>query len=214
MPPQEPPENYGGTPNFHHLEAGTVLYRIHDGNRTAADFSDRLARSPFKGGRFDSVPGHEYRYWYAGTNQTTAVAERLLRDIPFGSTDHRFLPRAELAGRVLSTVETTVDLTLVSLIESKDLAAVCQDTWLVHSGAYAETRYWGQWLRRQATDAAGFIWQSRYDIPHSSLVLFGDRCDAKNVLACPPDDSFALDTPAGIARLNVLLEPYNASIEP
>ncbi|RKS77160.1 RES domain-containing protein [Actinomadura pelletieri DSM 43383] len=208
-----PPENYVGTANFHELKKGAVLYRLHSATRPATKFNTKPARSPFEGGRFDATPDDLYSYLYAGTSRTTVLAERLLRSVRFDSNGRRLLQRRMVAGRALSRVEVIADLTLLALVKTSDLAAVAQTSALVQSTDYARTRYCGHWLRERFPAAQGFIWQSNRDVPHSTLVLFDDRGDTANALACSPDGPFPLDTPKGIEEINRLLGPYNAYIE-
>lgn len=210
----EPPEDYDGTANFYRIEAGTVVYRVHRATRQATKFNTTLVRSPFRGGRFDATPDDQYGYLYAGTSRTTALAERLLRDVPFDSKGERLLPRSMVAGLALSRVVVTADLVLLALVETPDLAAVAQTPALVQSGDYVRTRYCGHWLRSRFRRAQGFIWQSNRDIPHRTLVLFDDRGDAADALARSADGPFPLDTPEGIDEVNRVLEPYNVGMEP
>jgi hypothetical protein len=196
------------------VPAGTRLFRVHRRKRAATAFAPVVARSPFGGGRFDSLPGDEYPFFYAAFNERTALAEVLLRDIPFDEHGFRILPRAAIKTRRLSRIETTVDLTLLSLCSGTDLAAVCQDAWLIHAEQteYAKTRHWAGWLRRQAPWADGFVWPSKRDVGEQALILFGDRCDPDALGAAGP--VVDLDGPSGEKWLNDKLADYRIIVRP
>jgi hypothetical protein len=212
MVAQAPPTDYSGTPNFFLLKAGTVLYRCHRETRDAVEFNPRTAHSHFGGGRFDATDEHPYPYYYAGMSKTTALAERLLRNVHYDHEGFHLLPRSSIEGIVLSRIETAVDLRLISLVDSVDLGAIAQTSWLIHSTDYPKTRYWGHWLRERCTDAQGIIWQSSRDIPKRTLVLFGDRCEGSDPLLRPVGAPVPIDTPPGIDELRTLLAPYRVTV--
>jgi hypothetical protein len=118
-----------------------------------------------------------------------------------------------IAGRSLSALEIVHELRFVDLRTAQDLAAVSQDDWLVQAEPqdYEHTRDWARWLRSRS-DAAGFIWQSRRDRPNATYVVFADRC--AGMLKVQEHQGFELDTPVGLARLNELLRPYRAVVDP
>jgi len=106
----------------------------------------------------------------------------MLRDVGFDAP-LRYLPQREVAGRSLALLETTRPLCLVSLLEAADLAAVRQDTWLIHAepAHYPMTQRWGQWLRDSAGlgaagPPAGILYPSQRQPTGRVVVLFGDRC--------------------------------------
>lgn len=130
----------------------------------------------FGGGRFDSTSNDAYLFLYAGLTAETALCEALLRGLKFRVADRQVL-RAQVRGRVLSGLTTTTPLTMLSLASAVELASICQpDDWLLRADVheYAQTR--AHWLRAQARTVHGFIWQSRYNLPHIAIILFGDRC--------------------------------------
>jgi hypothetical protein len=215
MPLGPPPTTFKGTPNSWVMPAGTRLWRIHRDPYGPADFNKRPADRLFGGGRFDATADDVYPYLYAALADTTAVAETLLRDLPFQPGRKRTLPRKSLSGRHLSGLEATAPLTLLSLISGRDLAAVKQDTWLIHSQAhdYAFTRPWGHWLREQAGWAQGLVWSTRRDLGELSTVLFGDRCPPDVLRAVSPP-GLTLDDAAGATELNTLLADYDVHVYP
>ena len=82
MPPsQPPPTQYEGTPSLFRLPAGTVLTRLHSAQFGVTDFNPTVAQDAIQGGRFDGTPEDEYTFLYAASDDATAVAEALLRDI-------------------------------------------------------------------------------------------------------------------------------------
>ncbi|MDO9108227.1 MAG: RES family NAD+ phosphorylase [Coriobacteriia bacterium] len=127
------------------------------------------------GGRFDS-PGGEPPYLYAARSSETAIAEALLRDLPFDARGARELPAAAIAARSLSRLEVTGDLSLVAL-HGAGLAKVGQDTWLVHSdaGEYLQTREWGRAILSWNSQAHGLEWRPRHDDDGLSMCLYQDR---------------------------------------
>ncbi|MFD0429569.1 RES domain-containing protein [Streptomyces zhihengii] len=90
----------------------------------------------------------------------------------------RLLPRASFERRCLSFLRLAADVEVVSLMAGAELAAVAQDSWLVHAeGAeYPQTRDWGHWIRRgTAPWAQGFVWPSKREPSDRVAVLFEDR---------------------------------------
>ncbi|MFJ4467877.1 RES family NAD+ phosphorylase [Streptomyces sp. NPDC089424] len=172
-------------------EAGRVLYRVHSRKRAAVDFNPTPQDHHFGGGRFDSTPNDLYSYLYAAPEPTTALAERLLRDIAFdGESPTRVLPHKELEGKRLSQIRLARDVALVSIRTLFELNAVQQDDdWLVRSKPtdYAFTRRWAHWLRAEAPWAQGFLYESRLAFPQASLVLF-DRCAHSSLLEATTDE--------------------------
>ncbi|MFE9102373.1 RES family NAD+ phosphorylase [Actinomadura geliboluensis] len=216
MPFTAPPTAARTTPNRAVLPAGTRLWRVHRGTRAPGDFKPVPADPHFGGGRFDSIPGDdEYPYLYAAPDPRTALLETLVRSIPFDDRGVRYLRRAALAGMVISAVESTSDLALISLLTSADLAAACQDEWLIHAEPheYPQTRRWARWLRGHAPWGQGLLWPSRRDIGRPSAMLFGDRVDPGG-LAPVPGPAVALDDAAGARWLNEQLAPYRIRVKP
>jgi hypothetical protein len=215
MPKVPPPRRCSGTPCRQILPAGTQLHRVHLRKLAAAEFSPLVADTLFGGGRFDPVPGDEYPYLYAGVSVRTALAEVLLRDLPFNDQGGRILPRAAVQSRQLSSVELGADLTLLTLTSSVELAAVCQDEWLIHAGPpdYPQTRCWARWLRQKAPWAHGLLWPSKRDLGGKAVLLFGDRCGPGDLRPgpTPPVD---LDDQAGARWLNDTLAGYRTVVRP
>jgi RES domain len=215
MPFGPPPEKYSCRPNRWVMPAGTTLWRVHHMKYGPADFNKEAADRHFGGGRFDATDDAVYPFLYGALADTTAVAETLLRDLAFPAVRKRTLPRKSLSGRRLSSIETTTELHLVSLISGKDLAAVKQDTWLIHSEAkdYAFTRRWAHWLRDQAPWAQGFVWNTRRELGELAAVLFGDRCSPGALRAIRPP-GLELDDAAGASQLNAMLGAYDVHVYP
>ncbi|GAB2719701.1 RES family NAD+ phosphorylase [Kitasatospora kifunensis] len=219
MTAQLPPPNsttFLMKPHLETLAAGTELWRCHQTRFPGAQFSPVTADLHFGGSRFDGTALDPYPYLYAAAEQTTALAEVLLRSMPFDTaTGTRLIPHARVAGRSLTALRTTVDLVLIRLVSEEDLAAVCQDSWLLETEGigYAQTRRWAGELRARVPQAQGLLWQSRRHRPRPALVLFGDRCGVEPVKT-DPGNSFRLDTPEGTAQANRLLAPLRAALVP
>jgi RES domain len=217
MPRVRPPGTLPGTPTKVMLPAGTRLYRIHSAARDATESRRIPSDCLWGGGRFDATPCEPYGFCYAGLSVQAAVCETLLRSVPFDPGGApRALPRATVAGRRLSFLRLGTEVTLASLMSGQDLAAVAQDSWLVHAEAaeYPFTRDWGHWIRRQCAPwAQGFVWPSKRDPAHRSAVLFEDRCPPR-ALATAQERAVDFDAPHGRRWLNGVLEPYRAQLAP
>lgn len=215
MPFGPPPDTYLDEPNHYFLPEGSRLWRVHHQCRKSAEFNDMPADRHFGGGRFDATDDDPYPYLYAALTATTALAETLIRSLPFGHGQKRILPRKAVAGRRLCPLEITTGLALISLVTHADLAAVRQDEWLVQADPrdYAFTRRWAHWLHGQAPWAHGLIWSSRRDLGERSVILFGDRCPV-GALGPVPSGCQDLDDIAGAAILNTMLAPYRVQIRP
>lgn len=199
------------------LPAGTVLTRLHDAAFDVAAFNPTVARNALDGGRFDSTPDDPYAFLYAAGDDSTAVAEALLRELPVDERGGRLLPRRRLGGLRIGWLRTTRDLTLVSLRSGRDLAAVGQDGWLTVGPAsdYEMTRRWATAIRSWDTEAAGMNWRSRLEPDGISYVFFADRCSDEALaeqhddLPLPPGDR---ELAGGAARryVGTLLAEYRA----
>ncbi|WP_405798596.1 RES family NAD+ phosphorylase [Streptomyces sp. NBC_01506] len=217
MPDRFPPAAYRLTPNLRTLPAGSELWRCHSDRRPPEAFNPVAADSHFGGNRFDGTSEDPYPFLYAGAEPATALAEVLLRSLDFDTASgSRLVPRAWVKGRSLSLLRTRVDLTLIQLVTEEDLAAVCQDSWLLEAqgASYPQTRRWASELRTQVPSAQGLLWQSRRHRPRHAVVLFGDRCGAEPLKPDPARGIAGLGTPAGIAEANRLLAPLRAATVP
>ncbi|MEO3812667.1 RES family NAD+ phosphorylase [Sphaerisporangium sp. B11E5] len=215
MPGTVPPPRYAGQPNRSLLPEGTPLWRVHHRAVRADRFT--RPRAPGRGGgRFDgTVLTDPYRFYYASLDASTALAEVLLRGLPFGADGLRTLPTESVAERLASRLRTTLPLTLISLVTGPDLAAVAQDDWLVRAEPhdYPRTRRWAHWMRAQAPWAQGLLWSSKRDAGKRVLMLFGDRVPG-TVLGDPPAGVVDLGGPAGREWANTVLAPYRTSVAP
>ncbi|MGW5767563.1 RES family NAD+ phosphorylase [Streptomyces longwoodensis] len=203
-------------PRFEVLPAGTRLWRCHSTDYPATDFKKTAAHVLFGGSRFDCTMDDPYPYLYATREPATALAEVLLRSMPFDRVvGARLVPWAQAAKYTLAEVVTATDLRLISLRTEEDLARVCQTTWLLdcEPDQYPRTRYWAQELRWQAGDAQGLLWQSRRHRPREAMVLFGDRCGPEP-LRGEVVSAYDLATFDGVAEANRLLAPLRAVIVP
>jgi hypothetical protein len=222
VPVAEPPVHFDGQPNRFLLRRGTCLWRVSSRPYSARSFKPTLTGLA-AGARFDGSADDPYPYYYSALDQTTAVAETLLRNLIPDEEGRRLVPLAALAARQLSGLTLTRDLNLISLISGEDLGAVGQDAWLVGGpGAdYEHTRKWGHWLRGQATWAHGFIWESLRNRGGLAVVLFGDRCAAdfgagyeRVLLHEVTELTVDLDEKDGTAWLREVLKNYRVTIPP
>jgi hypothetical protein len=219
VPSVPPPVSTKVSPHWATLPADTVLWRVHDQKWPVTAFKPIAADPWFGGGRFDATSTDDspnpdsYPYLYAAPEQQTALLETLVRSIPFDQKGRRLIRRATVRVTRLAAFQPARDLLLVALRTHTDLAAVCQDEWLVQADPpdYPQTRRWAHWLRGQAPSADGFIWPSRRDLGRDSLILFGDRCDER-LLREVPGSSIELDDADGARWLNKCLDEYRISI--
>jgi hypothetical protein len=214
-----PPAAYGGTPARTVLPAGTVLFRVHQTAFPPASFNSSPSHRYYGGGRFDATGDDRYPYLYAGESVGVAIAETLLRDLPFDDTGIRQLPLAKISGRRISAVRMVADLDVVSLRSAADLGAVAQDPWLTTCAPsdYAQSRHWAHWIRSHAPAAAGYVWMSRREPTQQAFVLFGDRGAADAITAVtdprvPPGDEAEFDTPMGRLALRRRLTAYGVAL--
>jgi hypothetical protein len=212
-----PPEVLPGEPGRAVLRAGTPVYRVHSTHREPTTYNSRPSHAFYYGGRFDSTPYDPYGYLYVGFGVGAAVCEVLLRSLPFESDGSpRLLPREAFERRSLSFLRLAADVDVVSLMSGRDLAAVAQDSWLVHTeGAdYPQTRDWGHWIRRQTKPwAQGFVWPSKREPADRVAILFDDRGDAP-VLEATGADPIDFGTEDGERWLNGVLAPYRTQAAP
>lgn len=221
MPNIAPPEHYDGDPAHWTLSAGTPISRIHNVAWDVCSFNPTVADRHWGGGRFDATDDDHYGFIYGGTSDPVAVSEVLLRDVPFDDTGARLLPKASLSSRRFGWLAPRFALELVSLRSGQDLAAVAQDTWLVHAPSrdYGFTRRWAHRIREWAPWAAGFVWYSRREPDGLAFVFFDDRCpaDAFEELTAgtpvPTTDS-GLDVGAGSVYVRELLSRYRVTVTP
>jgi hypothetical protein len=220
VPVAEPPVRFDGQPNRFLLGRGTCLWRVSHRPYSARSFKPTLAGVPASA-RFDGSADDPYSYYYIALDETTALAETLLRNLVPDERGKRLVPLAALAGRQLSGLTLTRELNLVSLITGEDLGAVGQDAWLVtgHGAEYEYTRKWGHWLRRQAKWAHGFVWESLRNRGGLAVVLFGDRCAAdfgtayeRVLLHEVTELTVDLDDKDGTAWLREVLKNYRVTI--
>jgi hypothetical protein len=214
MPLVAPPATANVSLHMRQFAAGTTLWRVHPADYAVTAFKDVPSDALFGGGRFDATSADRYPFLYAAPDLDTALLETLVRSVPFDDRGGRMLRRVGLANLRTSALRVTRDLTLVSLLTAADLAAACQDEWLIQADPrdYPQTRRWGSWLRGRAGTADGLVWMSRRNIPQPSVVLFGDRCD--NAVAVTGEPAVALDTEDGIAWLNDRLAAYHIEVGP
>ena len=218
-PNQAPPSQFEGAPEHLILAAGTRLTRVHSSRFGVTDFNPNVAESGMAGGRFDATTTDPYAFLYAAGDDSTAVSEAILRDLPIDERGACLLPRARLTDLRISWMATTIDLELVSLRSGRDLAAVGQDTWLTVAPAadYNMTRRWAKAIRSWAPWAAGLTWRSLREPEGFAFTFFADRCpdrpfvELTHGLPIPPGEQ-NLATGAARIYLEHLLIPYRVAL--
>lgn len=215
MPFEKPPDRFTASPAMRVLPAGTALWRVHDAKYRADSFNPTATDMFYGGSRFDSTGLDPYGFLYAAPEQSTCLAEVLLRGLGFDRRGARTITREKVKNRCISRIEVTKDLNMVSLLSTPELAAVCQDEWLIQAWEhdYPQTRNWGHWIRAQASWAHGMIWLSKRDLPLRAAVFFGDHCPA-DALRADLTSSIRLDDAAGAGWLNEILAPYRVRVRP
>lgn len=198
---------------------GTRLSRVHSASFEPTEFNQSVAASNLRGGRFDATPEDQYAFLYAASDDATAIAEVLLRDLPIDRRGAQLLPARALRNRQLSWIEPTTDLPLVSLRSGEDLAAVAQDQWLVSSPAseFAMTRRWALAIRAWAPWAAGFAWPAHREPSGTAYVFFGDRCptgcfEVVTADVLLPPDARAIDEGPGAIYVREILSRYRVTL--
>ncbi|MET8699644.1 RES family NAD+ phosphorylase [Kitasatospora sp. NPDC058032] len=216
MPRYPCPDSLPGEPIRAVLAAGTTLYRVHSTHRSPVAFNSVPAKALYDGGRFDGTPNDEYGFLYAGFGPGAALCEVLLRSIPFdASGGPRLLQRAAFERRSLSVLRLRESVQAVSLMSGTELAAVGQDSWLIHAEGleYPQTRDWGHWIReRTKTWSQGFVWPSKREPADRVVVLFEDRCGDAPLE--PTGHTVDFGTEEGEEWLNAALSPYLTRTSP
>jgi hypothetical protein len=186
---------------------------VHRQGRPAGQFNTRGSDILWGGGRFDGSPECPYPCLYVAFGQATAVAETMLRSMPFVGRRPRILPRSAVRDRRLSALTLTKDIDLLTLSSTPALAGVGQDEWLVHAEPmfYAQTRDWAHWMHHRIPWAQGLIWPSKRDLGQEAIMLFGDRCQP-GLLTLEPGLGLDLDDEPGRVWLNALLADYRVHL--
>lgn len=210
-----PPDKLTRRPTRYTLSAGTSLHRIHDSGQPAHDFDPPRDSTKPGGGRFDGVGDDGYSFLYASPTEITALVERFLRNLAPSPDGSRILLRKSLEGQSLSVIQTTTDLTLLSMSCAPDLTAIHADHELLTATGpnYEMVRLWATWLRSRIEWAQGFVWESILDFPQQTMVLFGDRCP-NGSLKTVEGLTERLDSTNRHARLRHQFAPYHVQLNP
>ncbi|WUH99685.1 RES family NAD+ phosphorylase [Spirillospora sp. NBC_00431] len=200
------------SPRFQHqlsctLHAGTHLFRVHRAYRQAGAFNHSRAPLNRRNGRFDCEEGDDYPFYYAALTARTALFETIVTEAAISTP--ATIPTSAMDKRVLSIVELTQEINLISLRTAEDFASIGSTDWLVRAlpKDYPLTRQWSRLLRAKYSWAQGLIWYSRKDPAEESLVLFGDRCPA-DIVRQTSQPSLPLDRIESREWLAPLLSPH------
>ncbi|GAA0415185.1 hypothetical protein Acor_78630 [Acrocarpospora corrugata] len=218
MPVPMPPPSCPNSARSDVIPAGTQLWRVHDAEFLPESFNPVQSDPHWGGGRFDSTKLCEppYSYLYAAHDAGTALAETVMRDIPFSARGECAVPRRAIKGRALSRIELVRDVRVLNLVKPEDFTGVCAKISVIRAEAdeYGLTRRWADWLRRKQTWAEGLRWQSNPSMTHLVLIFFGDRCDNGDAVRQVPGSSVPLDDPGYLPELNQALRPYGGYVHP
>lgn len=167
-------------------DAGARLFRVHSIRRSASQFNDFNAGAPTTPSRFSPffpaggtamVP-----VLYAADDLGGALWETVFHDVPARGSRKR-VARSRLQDRIVSTVETTRELTLVDLTTTGLSRLGVDRTELIESGprAYGQTALWARALHGCSALPDGLLWVSRAQDTSICVALFGDRVRAEDV---------------------------------
>lgn len=195
------------------IPVGTSLWRIHSAGRGAADLNPTPRPRPRVGGRYDSVDG-SYSYLYLGDSPAAAVAETLCRNLPVDQSP-RLIPRAQIAGRVLSELHTTRDVRVVDLTGT-GAARINAAVWLTKcdQSGYLHTRRWASAILAANPHADGIGFRPRHDENTLSWMLAADPSLHAHPAVVPVGGVIPLDSADGHYLLGALLTPHNAALAP
>lgn len=190
------------------LPAGTILYHVHRAKYDALDFNPHRdgVRWRFSPIRDDvgAVPS-----WYGSLTPEGALCETVFRDL-VKQRHGSIYRKVALQGRVVSSVRLLEELRLLELHGDGLLSmrfpkhlTQCEPYGYRHSAAI------GQRLYRACRDVAGFVWRSRINDAHLSLVLYSPRTASG---FAEPGDSLSLDEGLGLAAVMDLASRINCTI--
>lgn len=210
--PSPPTVQPSGSPAIETLAAGTLLRRVHS-SHPADSFNWTAQPRVLAGGRFDSLDG-AFGYTYLGESDAAAIAETLCRDLPLGGPA-RLVPRSQLTGLRITTVEVARDLPVL-VLHGAALAHVGAPLALTKCDAdqYLTTRAWAAALRGWLPDVAGFVYRCRHDEDLRAWALFDDGPPSRRAHAAleAQAKSTALDATDGIALVKQVLRQHNAAL--
>ncbi len=209
-----PPTQLNGTPNRYPLSAGTPLWRIHKEVYPATEFNPNPVAQDLAGefaaGRFDSTTEDPYPFLYAAVDDRTAVAEKLLRDLPVSQSGTRELLSQEISGLCVSQINVQADLELVNLRSGVDLAAIGIDARLTIGSSieYPVTRKWSAAIRDWDDEAQGLTWRSGRELDGFAFVFFGDRIDEGEIVTSTNSSCGA----EAFDLITLILSLYNVAV--
>lgn len=193
------------------LPAGTRLYRVAD-PAFGLTFK-RTAPQPGRGGRFDCVDG-AFGYTYFADEPRVALAEVFTRDLT-PSTEIRTIRSTKLAGAVLQTVTTIVDLH-VQLLHGSHLTKIGQTIDLTKSDphTYPRTRAVAADLIDSQPREHGLRYRPRNDEDGFAYLLYAtDPFQRLDQLVRRKEVDIPLNEGEGLETATLLLAHYNVSIE-
>jgi hypothetical protein len=204
----------------HLISSGTSLWRVWKQSlkapaRTAITFNPTPSPTVLGGGRFDSLTApnqNGYAYWYAAEDEETALVEQFLRNMPKEMQSPRHILRQKVAGAQIAEIRVLRDLALADLTGAS-LNAMGAGAWLTacEESDYLTCREWAKAIREWAPDVDGLWWRSTRNNNSHAIMLFDPPATETDLEV---HSNLPLDTPLDIQRLNTVLAPHGAVIEP
>ncbi len=148
---------------------------------------------------------------YAGTTDTAAVCETLIRDLrPLPGTRKLHLPEDEIAMRGLATIRLLRDVRRVNLCRPA-IDALLRDSAQLRvvrelmevTGDYSDTRQFALALHDQVDDLEVLAWPSRRADGHIATCFYGPAVSDSDFEII---EAVGFNTPAGLARLEAAID--------
>lgn len=163
--------------------AGRTMFRVHEPIYTADQFN------PSKNGnaRFSPIydsNGSVIPTLYAATTVRGALMETVFRDVPYRA-GFKNVGRRRLKGKVCSTLTFQTNFQLLDLSKVALRGYGIQPHHLIDTtkARYPLIRKWAEQVYSASPKIQGFLWSSRQDDRALSVVTFGERVQAPDLLA-------------------------------
>lgn len=177
-PPPDPLD-----PMVETIQAGTVLYRVHEPMFPSGVANDGTAMNPGFGKptRFAFFGNPTVPVMYAADRPEGAVHESILHDAEPGT----FIPQVHWRSKVLSVVQLTTDLTVAAFHSDglRRFGLYPSDLTDTDPRAYPETVQWAEAAWRDGLH--GVAYMCRHYNSSKAFCLFGDRLSRGALQALP-----------------------------
>lgn len=199
------------------LPAGREMARVYDSTWGYDEHNPGVGDTRFA--PFDSAAGHRVPTMYLAADEQSALLESVFHEV--APTGERIIYERQLQARLLVTLATPVDATLVDLRDAALQRRGVLRSQLVSSSAehYPCTRRVARALHAAHPDAHGLIWHSRQAelTGHGQVevvILFGDRSPSGRGTWRRIGGPGALYTDRGRGLVDVLAGQLGAVIVP